>query len=200
MTSKEWSRVLSFKSTLPPASANVEMFYKFLVFHFHAGRLCFLSLQIFAPRIRALHKPRFAPLYFPLCRPTLCSVLHTTGIRWQRPLRFAQLTILLAQLFCTSLVSFIGSFLQPISVFFCSQSQVFLQPISGFLQPISGWQQHGRATLLPAQIPDVPFNPDQIRVANPFCCFFLICFWNVITGGMQGMSGATQETKLWSFG
>ena len=154
------------------------MFCKFLVFHFHAGRLCFLSLQIFAPRIRALHKPRFAPVYFPLCRPTLCSVLHTTGIRWQRPLRFAQLTILLAQLFCTSLVSFIGS----------------------FLQPISGWQQHGRATLLPAQIPDVPFNPDQIRVANPFCCFFLICFWNVITGGMQGMSGATQETKLWSFG
>ena len=168
------------------------MFCNFLVFHFHAGRLWLLSLEIFAPCIRALHKPRFAPVYFPLCRPTLCSVLHTTGIRWQRPLWFAQLTILLAQLFCTSLVSFIGSFLQPIS-FFCSQSRLFLQPISG-------WQQHGRATLLPAQIPDVPFNPDQIRVANPFCCFFLICFWNVITGGMQGMSGATQETKLWSFG
>ena len=86
------------------------MFCKFLVFHSHAGRLCLLSLKIFATRTRALHKPRFAPVYFPLCRPTLCSVLHTTGIRWQRPLRFAQLTILLAQLFCTSLVSFIGSF------------------------------------------------------------------------------------------
>ena len=108
------------------------MFCKFLVFHSHAGRLCLLSLKIFATRTRALHKPRFAPVYFPLCRPTLCSVLHTTGIRWQRPLRFAQLTILLAQLFCTSLVSFIGSFLQPISAFFaanlgffCSQSRVF---------------------------------------------------------------------------
>ena len=73
-------------------------------------------------------------------------------IRWQQSFQFVQFTI-----FSTSCSAFFAP--NPVS-FICS-----------FFAGDLGWQQERRATLLPAKIPDVPFNPDQIRVANSYFCF-----------------------------
>ena len=166
MTSKELERIVSLNQiSLPSLGAlfvvanlwyNISIVQGFVFFPFQIYATCPVLAR--ASVCFAL----FCTCLFSFCVPKFCSIWHMDISDDNSPFNLYN-----------------SPFLALLVQHFLRQIQFLLSAV--FLQGIVGWQQERRATLLPAKIPDVPFNPDQIRVANSYFFWFdkvLICHYS----------------------